>query len=75
MLVTPALEPEDKVIALLDGHPVGEPIDSIHLALPWLARGSHTLQAKIVQPKGPGAVSSVITIFQQRTSKLLPTRR
>ena len=72
--VTPELEPEDKIIAFVDGNAVGEPIHSTSIALPWLERGSHTLQAKIIQPKGRGAATDVITIFQQRTSKLLPRR-
>lgn len=70
--VSPELEPEDTVAALVDGNAVGEPIHSTDIALPWLARGSHTLQVKIIQPKGRGASTDVITIFQQRTSKLLP---
>jgi hypothetical protein len=71
--VSPELEPEDTVVALVDGNAVGEPIHSTDIALPWLARGSHTLQVKIIQPKGRGASTDVITIFQQRTSKLLPS--
>lgn len=70
--VTPELEPEDKVVAYVDGSVVGEPIHSTSIALPWLERGSHTLQAKIIQPKGRGAETDTITIFQQRKSKLLP---
>ncbi len=70
--VTPKLESEDKVIALVDGNLVGESIHSTTIDLPWLARGSHTLQAKIIQPKGRGAETETITIFQQRKSKLLP---
>lgn len=70
--VTPELEPEDKIIVFVDGNPVGEPTYSTSLDLPWLARGSHTLHAKIIQPKGRGAETETITIFQQRKSKLLP---
>lgn len=70
--VTPELESEDKVVAYVDGSAVGEPIHATSIALPWLERGSHTLQAKIIQPKGRGAETETITIFQQRTSKLLP---
>lgn len=70
--ITPDLEAEDTVIAYVDGSPVGDPIHSTSIALPWLERGSHTLQAKIIQPKGAGAESETITIYQQRKSKLLP---
>lgn len=70
--ITPELEPEDKVVIYVDGSPAGEPIHSTNIDLPWLERGSHTLQAKIIQPKGHGAETSTIIIFQQRVSKLLP---
>jgi hypothetical protein len=70
--IIPTLEPEDKVIVYVDGSPVGVPIHATNIALPWLERGSHTLQAKIIQPKGRGATTDTITIFQQRVSKLLP---
>ena len=74
VVITPELEPEDKVVAFVDGNAVGEPIHSTSISLPWLERGSHTLQAKIIQPKGRGATTDIVTIFQQRTSKLLPRR-
>jgi hypothetical protein len=72
--ITPELETDDKVVVFVDGNAVGDPIHSTSITLPWLERGSHTLQAKIIQPKGRGAATDVITIFQQRTSKLLPRR-
>lgn len=72
--ITPELADEDKVIAFVDGNAVGEPIHATDINLPWLERGSHTLQAKIIQPKGRGAETNIITIFQQRASKLLPKR-
>jgi len=71
VVVTPELDPEDKVVALVDGNVVGEPSHSTDITLPWLARGSHTLQVKVIQPKGRGAATNVITVFQQRTSKLI----
>jgi len=72
--ITPELEPDDKVVIYVDGNPAGEPIHSTSISIPWLERGEHTLQAKIIQPKGRGATTDTITIFQQRTSKLLPHR-
>lgn len=72
--ITPELADEDKVVALVDGNAVGEPSHTTNISLPWLERGSHTVQAKIIQPKGRGAETNIITIFQQRTSKLLPKR-
>ncbi len=70
--VTPALEQEDLIALYVDGTASGDPGSSATITTPWLERGSHTLQAKIIQPKGKGAESEVITIYQQRTSKLLP---
>jgi hypothetical protein len=66
--VTPILEAQDKIQMYVDGLPAGDPQQGLSIELPWLPRGSHTLQAKIIQANGPGAESDVITIFQQRTS-------
>lgn len=70
--VTPALEKEDSVVVLVDGEQSGDPQQDTAITLPWLERGSHTLQAKVIQPNGPGATSDIITFYQQRTSVLLP---
>lgn len=70
--ITPDLEPEDTVVLLVDGAEVTEPQHSTSINLPWLERGSHTVQAKIIQPKGNGALSDVVTFYQQRVSLLLP---
>jgi hypothetical protein len=70
--ITPELEKEDTVAIYVDGIQNGEAINNTSITIPPLERGSHTLQAKITQPKGKGAESNVITIFQHRHSKLLP---
>jgi len=70
--IKPELEQDDTVEVLLDGSAVGEPSHSSSVTLPRLERGSHTLQAKIIQPKGKGAISDTITIYQQHPSKLMP---
>ncbi len=72
--VVPKLEDGDSIILYVDGKECGEPTATTTLTTPWLERGSHTLQAKIIQPKGKGAESELITIYQQRTSKLLPPK-
>jgi hypothetical protein len=70
--IKPDLEKEDTVVILVDGSQSGEPISSTSITIPPLERGSHTIQAKIIQPKGKGAESNIVTMFQQRHSKLLP---
>jgi len=70
--VTPELLPEDKVVIYVDGTASGEPTHSTSINIPWLPRGSHTLKAKIIQPKGQGAETNTITIFQQRSTRLIP---
>ena len=69
--ITPALEEEDNVAIVVDGAQ-SAPAHSTSVSIPRLERGSHTLQAKVIQPKGSGASSALITVYQQRTSKLLP---
>lgn len=70
--VKPPLEKEDTVAIFVDGSQSGEAVNSTTITIPPLERGSHTLQAKIFQPKGKGAESETITIYQQRHSRLLP---
>jgi hypothetical protein len=66
--VTPDLESQDNIQMYVDGQPVGAPQHALSIELPWLPRGSHRLQAKVIQQNGPGAETDTITIFQQRTS-------
>ena len=70
--IKPELEKEDSVIVLVDGKEVGDPAHAPSVSVPRLDRGSHTLQAKIIQPKGKGATSETITIYQQRASVKMP---
>lgn len=69
--ITPALAPEDKVAVYVDGTATAEPIHATNIEIPYLERGPHTIQAKIIQKAGNGAESSTITIYQQRSSALL----
>lgn len=71
--VTPALRKEDKIVLVVDGEEM-EPTQQTVITVPWLPRGSHTLQAKVISKKGKGAESDVITIYQQRTSQILNNR-
>lgn len=64
VIVTPALEEKDKVVILLDGKEIGEPLHSTSFALPALERGEHHLQAKVIQEEGKGAESDTITILK-----------
>lgn len=73
--VEPALKPDDDITVMVDGQQAVEPTQDTTINLPWMPRGSHTLQAKVIQKDGPGAESELITIFQQRTNLNSPTRR
>lgn len=72
--VTPALKKGDLIVILVDGLEVADPSPSTSVEVPWLPRGSHTVQAKVIQKNGKGAVSDLVTFFQQRTSQKLPQR-
>lgn len=67
--IIPGLQDGDAVVVLVDGKAVGEPVAATSITLPVLNRGSHTIQAKIIQPKGKGAVSQTITIFQHQAHR------
>lgn len=69
--VTPALLEGDQLVISADGDVVGGPTNATTVTIPWLPRGSHTLQAKVIQKDGPGAESEPVTFFQQRTSAIL----
>ncbi len=65
VIVTPDLEADDTVTLYVDGIASGDPTQGTRLSAPALARGSHTLQAKITQKNGAGAESPTITVYQQ----------
>jgi hypothetical protein len=65
---TPALENGDMIQIYLDGQPVGDPRSSTTITIPRLERGTHTLQAVVIQSRGMGATSNLITIHQKRNS-------
>ncbi len=63
--IIPDLEADDTVTLYVDGSASGDPTHGTSITAPGLARGSHTLQAKITQTKGAGAESPTITVYQQ----------
>ena len=69
--VTPDLAEKDTVTIHVDGTQALEPIHATTLTIPRLDPGTHTLQAKVIQPDGKGAESATITVFQQRISGIL----
>lgn len=72
--VIPALKSGDTVAILVDGELMVEPSETTSITVPWLPRGSHSLQAIVTPKKGIKAVSQTITIYQQRTSAILNNR-
>lgn len=69
--IMPRLRSGDKVQLTLDGAPVGKPKPSPQFALPNVERGSHTLQAHIIDANGKTVMSSdTITFHMHKTSVL-----
>lgn len=76
ILVSPAPPaPGDRVELFLDGRPV--PFDDAHgFALDNVDRGTHTLQARIVDAGGTQLIaSSPVTFFMWQASRNFPSRR
>jgi len=60
----PALQKGDKIQLIFDGAPLGKPQPTTVIALRDINRGSHTIAAQVVSPKGKVLnTSSTITIF------------
>lgn len=65
--VEPTLDPDDKIQLLLDGNPIGTPKNTTALQLTGVNRGSHSLQAQILNSDGQVLKSSeIITIYLHR---------
>lgn len=74
--IEPELAPNDTLQLLLDGEPIGKPQNSTSFQLTGVNRGSHTLQAQILNAQGEVLKSSeTITIFLHRAIKGQATRR
>jgi hypothetical protein len=58
VLVTPALEPEQRLIYLLDGTPASQPTTDTSFALTEVDRGTHTVTVSLVDAAGNELASS-----------------
>ena len=62
--IVPGLQQNDRVQLVLDGTVYGQPSDAPQFTLAQLPRGTHTLQAQVINPAGQViAQSPTITIF------------
>jgi len=67
--IKPALQPNHRIVFLKDGLPVSAPSLATSVSVADLYRGSHTLQAQIVDAAGKRVISSkVTTIYVQQPS-------
>lgn len=74
VVTSPALRPGDLVQLVVDGLPIGEPQASLQFTVGDLVRGTHQLQARVVNSNGQTLkMSLTTTIFKQQASVLLPT--
>lgn len=78
--VSPPLSSNDKLVLLLDGEPVkestAENIEELSFHLENIDRGTHLLQAKIVNKEGqPVITSDTVTVQLHQTSVNRPARR
>lgn len=69
--IFPALAPGDTVVLYVDGKQATDPTHDTFIMLPWLERGTHVLQAIILQQDGTRTESGPVQFFQQRTSRIL----
>ncbi|MBI2379682.1 MAG: DUF4124 domain-containing protein [Gammaproteobacteria bacterium] len=69
--IMPRLQKGHKVQVYLDGKPVGSPKPSPQFALPGVERGSHTVEARILNEQGRMVVSSgAVSFHMHKTSAL-----
>ncbi|MFQ5468676.1 MAG: hypothetical protein ACE5EH_00070 [Gammaproteobacteria bacterium] len=71
--ISPALRINEghRVVLQMNGKPLGEPANSAHYKIDNLDRGSHSLQAFVIDKKGTKLISSkAISIHVKRHSKL-----
>jgi hypothetical protein len=73
--VSPRLAPGDRIVLLLDGRPVSQQPGTT-LALSGVERGTHTLQAQVVDTNGATlAASQLVTFHMWQASRLFPSRK
>ena len=69
--VTPRFENGFKIQLLVDGAPYAEPDNISTFALHDVDRGEHTIQVKLIDPKGSVvSISPISTFYMHRTSSL-----
>ena len=74
--VVPDLASGDQVELLVDGMPAAEPSTTLDFPLVGLVRGTHVLQARIIDSTGNvGSISPSITFYVWEASRLFPVRR
>jgi hypothetical protein len=74
--VVPDLANGDQVELLVDGVPAAEPGTALEFPLTGLVRGTHMLQARIIDSSGNvGSISPSSTIYVWEASRLFPNRR
>jgi hypothetical protein len=73
--VSPGLAPGAGIVLLLDGQPVAQETDATFL-LSGVERGTHTLEAQVVDASGATlAASQPITFHMWQASRLFPSRK
>ena len=74
--VVPDLAPGDRVELLVDGLPAAPPATTLDFSLSGLVRGTHMLQARIIDSTGNvGSISPSSTVYIWEDSGLFPVRR
>ena len=74
--VVPSLASGDQVELLVDGFPAAAPGTTLDFPLSGLVRGTHKLQARIIDSTGNvGSVSPSSTFYVWEASRLFPVRR
>lgn len=63
VMVTPALEPSQRLIYLLDGTPASQPTTDTSFALTGVDRGTHTVTVSLVDAAGNELASSGVVTF------------
>jgi Domain of unknown function (DUF4124) len=73
--VEPPLQIGDKILVKMDGQAIGDPSSSQHYILDNVDRGTHTLQATVLDADGNSLIDSeAVTFHLQRVSILFKNR-
>jgi hypothetical protein len=76
LTVAPDLANGDQVELLVDGLPAAPPSTTLDFPLSGLVRGTHLLQARIIDASGNvGSISPSLTFYVWQASRLFPNRR